>query len=286
LSVVEDLQPQATVTPVKIGAPRGGPPLQTVLRKDRWWLQPALTVFGLTAFVVYSTWAAFREAHYYVGFSQGRDYLSPLYSPCITHNCVATGYVWGPIFGSWWAVSPALLILIFPLTFRATCYYYRKAYFRSFWLSPPACGVADAGSGPSGLRKRYSGESRLPLVLNNIHRYTWYFAVCFAGINVWDAIAAFRFPNGIGMGLGTLIFVVNAVLLSLYTLGCHACRHLCGGGAKSFSRSPLRYRLWKLVTPLNERHMLFAWLSLVWVAWTDFYVYLVSTGAIHDPRFF
>lgn len=283
-SVVEDLQPQATVTPVAIGGVRGGPPLRTVLRKDRWWLQPAATVFGLTAFVVYATWAAFRNGHYYVGFAsaQGRDYLSPLYSPCLTHNC--QGYVWGPITGSWWSVSPALLILIFPLAFRATCYYYRKAYYRSFWLSPPACAVADAGS--TGPRKRYSGETRFPLVINNIHRYTWYFAAIFVGINIWDAIAAFRFPDGIGMGLGTLILVVNAVLLSLYTFGCHACRHLCGGGAKSFSRSPLRHRLWKLVTPLNEHHQLFAWLSLVWVAWSDFYIFLVSNGTIRDPRFF
>ena len=27
----------------------------------------------------------------------------------------------------WWPLSPALLILIFPLGFRVTCYYYRKA---------------------------------------------------------------------------------------------------------------------------------------------------------------
>jgi hypothetical protein len=284
LSVVEDVQPQATVTPVAIGGVRGGPPLTTVLRRDRWWVQPALTVFGLTAFVVYSTWAAFRNSHYYVGFAQGRDYLSPFYSPCLTHNC--QGYTWGPITGSWWTVSPALLILIFPLAFRATCYYYRKAYYRSFWLSPPACAVADAGSQGSGPRKRYTGETRFPLVIQNVHRYTWYFAVVFAAINVWDAIAAFRFPNGIGLALGTLILVVNGVLLSLYTLGCHACRHLCGGGVRSFSKAPIRYRLWKAVTPLNEHHMLFAWLSLVWVAFSDFYIFLVSTGTIHDPRLF
>ena len=280
MSGVEELPPQPTVTRVAIGGARGGPPLTTNLRKDRWWLQPALTVFGLGSFVIYATWAAFRNGHYYVG--AGHDYLSPLYSPCLTHNC--QGDVWGPVAGSWWAVSPALLILIFPLAFRATCYYYRKAYYRSFWLSPPACGVADAGS--AGRRKRYTGETRFPLVVNNIHRYTWYFAVIFVGINIWDAIASFRFFGGIGMGLGSLIFVVNAVLLSLYTFGCHACRHLCGGGTKLFSRSNVRHFLWKMVTPLNERHMLFAWMSLVWVAFTDFYVYLVSTGAVHDPRFF
>jgi hypothetical protein len=288
---VEDVQPPPSVTPVVIGGARGGPPLATVLRRDRWWLQPALTVFGLTVFVVYGTWAAFRDSHWYVGFTatipgyaSGRDYLSPFYSPCLTHGCQTAGYVWGPLTGSWWTVSPALLVLIFPLAFRATCYYYRKAYYRSFWLSPPACAVADAGS--VTVRKRYTGETRFPLILNNIHRYTWYFAVVFASLLTWDAIAAFRFPNGIGMALGTLIFVVNAVLIWLYTLSCHACRHLCGGNLKTFSKAPVRQKLWKAVSPLNEHHMLFAWMSLVWIMLTDFYVYLVSSNAFHDPRFF
>jgi hypothetical protein len=172
--------------------------------------------------------------------------------------------------------------------FRLTCYYYRKAYYRSFWASPPACGVADAGSTTAGgPRNRYSGETRFPLILQNIHRYFWYFAVIFGCLLTWDAVEAFRFPGGIGMGLGTLFFVINAVLIWSYTLGCHACRHICGGSAKRFSRSPMRYRFWRdIVTPLNQHHQLFAWLSLVWIAWTDFYVYLVATGTIHDPRFF
>jgi hypothetical protein len=59
------------------------------------------------------------------------------------------------IFGTWWGISPAILILIFPLGFRMTCYYYRKAYYRSFWLSPPACAVAEP-------HKRYSGRDPLP----------------------------------------------------------------------------------------------------------------------------
>ena len=40
------------------------------------------------------------------------------------------------------ARSP-ILTLPFLLLFRLTCYYYRKAYYRSFWLSPPACAVAE-----------------------------------------------------------------------------------------------------------------------------------------------
>jgi len=65
--------------------------------------------------------------------------------------------------GGIWPWSPALLILAFPLGLRLTCYDYRKAYYRSFWQSPPACTVAEP-------HKRYTGETRFPLILQNVHR--------------------------------------------------------------------------------------------------------------------
>ena len=67
------------------------------------------------------------------------------------------------MLGGIWPWSPALLILAFPLGLRLTCYYYRKAYYRSFWQSPPACTVAEP-------HKRYTGETRFPLILQNVHR--------------------------------------------------------------------------------------------------------------------
>ena len=71
------------------------------------------------------------------------------------------------------------------------------------------------------------------------------------------------FPDGFGMGLGTVLLLVNAVLLGAYTLSCHSCRHLCGGNLDVFARSPSRHRLWRLVSRLNARHMQIAWTSLV-----------------------
>ncbi|HUY30133.1 MAG TPA: hypothetical protein VMV02_03980 [Acidimicrobiales bacterium] len=287
MTVVDQTQGPPRPTPVRIGGTRGGPPLSTVLRKDRWRLQPTLTAIGLLGFIGYSIWAALRNGNFYAG-NVGRDYLSPLYSPCITHSCVSAGYVWGPIFGGWWRISPAWLILVFPGAFRTTCYYYRKAYYRSFWLSPPACAVPDAGStNPTSPRHRYTGETRLPLILQNIHRYTWYVAVVFAGILTWDAIAAFRFPNGVGVAVGTLLFVVNAVFIWAYTLGCHACRHLCGGNLKRFSDAPVRHFFWKNISSkLNAHHQLFAWCSLFSIIATDLYTWLVASGTMHDPRIF
>jgi hypothetical protein len=258
-------------TPVVIGKTRPGPrggPAEPTGRRDRWWVQPVLTMAALTAFVGYGLWAALRNGNYYAA-----PLLSPFYSPCLVSTCA---YVYGPIIPSWWTY-PALAVLVFPLSFRFTCYYYRKSYYRAFWWSPPACGVADT-------RRRYTGESRFPLVFQNIHRYTWYFAVIFAVVLSWDAIAAFRFPGGVGVSVGSLILTVNAILIWCYTLSCHSCRHLCGGRLRDFSRARRQHWVWKRLSVLNAHHMSFAWASLVWIAWADFYVWLVASGAIHDPR--
>ena len=100
---------------------------------------PSLTGVVLLAFILYATWRAFENAYYYAA-----PYLSPFYSPCLATNCVPGTSDLGTVVGDWWKLSPALLILVFPLGFRLTCYYYRKAYYRAFWLSPP--GVRGRGA--------------------------------------------------------------------------------------------------------------------------------------------
>jgi hypothetical protein len=272
LTTLED----PTLTPVVLGGVRGGPPVPT-LRRDRWWIQPVITVSVLTLFVAYATWAAFANKDYYVGAAQGRDLISPFYSPCLTGSCVAGSHP-GTVI-TWWEISPALLILIFPLGFRLTCYYYRKAYYRAFWWSPPACAVSDAHSA-------YTGESKFPLIFQNLHRYFFYAGLVFNTILTIDFVMAFRQPgHGLGISVGTVVLGINATLLWLYSLSCHACRHLCGGGVKQFSKAPIRHKLWKALTPLNAKHMVFAWMSLVFVASTDLYVRLVASGTIHDYGF-
>jgi hypothetical protein len=242
------------------------------LRKDAWWAETIPSVILLSAFVGYATWAAFQNADYFAD-----PYLSPLYSPCLAANC---RHVTVRIFGSWWALSPALLILWIPGGFRATCYYYRKSYYRSITGSPPACAVRD-------IRKKYTGERRFPLVLQNIHRYFFWLATPVLVFLWWDVVKAFRFPgDGFGMGVGTLVLLLNAAFLSLYSFSCHSCRHIVGGHVDVFSKAPRRYRLWQLVTRLNARHGAIAWVSLVWVGWSDVYVRLLANGVIRDLRFF
>lgn len=244
------------------------------LRTDRWWASPVLTFVTLLVLVVYLTWAVLVNRDYF-----WEPYISPMYSPCLTGNCVpGSGWGW---FGGIAPVSPALIVIIFPMGFRLTCYYYRKAYYRSFWASPPACAVAEP-------HRTYSGETRFPLILQNIHRYFWYIALVFAGVLSYDVVIAFRdHAGGWGhMGLGTLILLVNAILIWLYTLSCHSCRHVMGGRLKHFSRHPIRYRAWTTVSRLNASHRLYAWVSLIWIALTDLYIRLVAAGVITDLRFF
>ncbi len=244
------------------------------LRQDRWWLQPLITVAVLVAFIAYSTFRAFENAHYF-----SAPYISPFYSPCITDAC--QGDTFPKLFAGPSFLSPALYILVVPLGFRLTCYYYRKAYYRSFWLSPPACAVAEP-------HQTYSGETRFPLVFQNAHRYFFYLGLVFNVILTYDAVTAFRDGDGHWghMGLGTLVLLVNAGLLWSYSMSCHSCRHIIGGRLKHFSAHPLRYRSWMVVSRLNGRHMQLAWVSLLFVAFTDLYVRLLATGAFSDPRFF
>ncbi len=245
------------------------------LRTDHWRRAPLVTFLGLGLFVVYGTVRAFWAVNYYAA-----PYLSPFYSPCITTACVPEASDFGqPI--AWWPLSPALLILIFPLGFRLTCYYYRKAYYRSFWQSPTACAVAEP-------HKRYTGETQFPLIMQNVHRYFWYVAMIFGVILTYDAILGFRNPAGDWghMGLGTVILLINAGLIWLYTLSCHSCRHIMGGKLKHFSRHPIRYKAWQQISKLNAKHMQLAWVSLIWLAVTDFYIVLLASGTIHDLRFF
>jgi len=248
---------------------RGSVAIGPTLRRDPWWLEILPTIVLLGGFGIYSTWAALQNAHYFVA-----PYLSPFYSPCISTTCA---HVTLPLIGTWWTLSPAFLILWIPLGFRGTCYYYRKSYYRAFFWAPPACAVQDRP-------KTYTGETRAPWLIQNLHRYFFYLSIVVVAFLWWDALLAFRFPSGFGVGVGTVVLLVNAALLSIYTFSCHSCRHVCGGALDTLSRSPRRHGLWKFITGLNERHGAIAWASMIGVGLADLYVRLVSMGIITDLR--
>jgi hypothetical protein len=243
-------------------------PLGATLRNDAWWAGPVATVAVFGGFIAYSTWRMFEGTAY-----QWEAYLSPFYSPLFDVG-------WAHALGLGF-FTPAMLILPGPLSFRFTCYYYRKAYYRAFAWDPPACAVGERAP------HRYQGETKL-LLFQNLHRYAMYIALVFLVI-LWKdvVVAVVGWKDGVHLGVGSLVMLANVVLLSAYTLGCHSVRHLIGGGVNTYSTAALgnvRHRLWKLATVLNERHMIFAWMSLFSVALTDLYIRSVASGLIADVR--
>lgn len=255
-------------------------------RTDSWWIEPTLTGLGFIAFVVYTTWSMLQGEYYW--WSAGQEgfggYLSPFYSPLIFINPTVAGaapaaHAWLGSFPSWWPslipMTPAILILAGPLSFRLTCYYYRKFYYRSFFLSPPGCAIGGV------TQKNYSGETVL-LVIQNIHRYTLYIAFGIIAVLSYDAVLSFFRDSKLGIGVGSIILLINPILLAGYTFGCHALRHLSGGRMDCFScpngKEKFKHKLWKGVSSLNDKHMFWAWISMIWVAFADIYVRMVAMG--------
>ena len=264
-------------------------------RPDAWWLQPLAVFLGFSAFIIYSTWAAFQgvsDMHnhtcsYWFG-GNGANYLSPFYSPEFwgTSPHAIFGATLPSWFPSWAPFSPAFLILWIPAGFRFTCYYYRGAYYKSFWADPINCAVGEP-------RKTFLGEKYFPLIIQNVHRYFFYLAALFilllahdAWKGMWFLDAATGKFSHFGIGVGTIVLTLNAVFLSLYTFGCHSLRHLIGGFLDTKSNSPKCAKGYSCVSCLNQKHMMWAWISLFWVGFTDVYVRLCATGNLHDIVFF
>ena len=256
-------------------------------RRDAWWVAPLAVFLGLSTFVVYSTWAAFQNAHYTFG-----PYLSPFYAPVLWASAGDAGGLEHAWFGdpsrdlipiAVPPFDPALLILPFPGLFRFTCYYYRGAYYKSFWADPPSCAVGEP-------RKSYWGEQSFPLILQNVHRYFMYIAVIFLVMLSYDVWKALWWPDpatgGVkfGIGVGTILLAVNVVLLSCYTLGCHVMRHVAGGSHDEVSKHPICDKAYACSSALNYKHQLFAWLSLFTVGFADLYIRLCSMGIWTDFR--
>ena len=242
-------------------------------RRDRWWVAPAATAATLTIFGLYSIFVAVLNKDYLYE-KGGAHYLSPFYSPDLR-----------TMFGVHLPFTYAFFVIWAPLGLRSTCYYYRKAYYRAFFLAPPACAVAGLS------RHRYSGETKLPLVLNNLHRLFWYLAVAVIAFLGYDVVRSFLFTKDgsthFGIGLGSFVMLGNWLLLFGFTFGCNSFRHLVGGKLDCFSCSSgaqTQHKLWQKVSILNGHHQLYAWLSLFSVGLTGLYIQLAAGGVFNDPH--
>ena len=238
-------------------------------RRDAWALAPGVqaTLFTVCATYLFVSGILLTPL---LGTPYEVDgYLSPLFSPLIRPEGLPT-----------W-ISPGLFILWVPLGFRATCYYYRKAYYRFYFADPPGCAV-----GEPSVHKRYAMETRFPFILQNLHRLFLYLAFIPLFFLWVDAGIALFHEGQVRLGLGVGILFLNAFLLSGYSLSCHSLRHLVGGRMDCFScsrRTKVQYTLWQRVTALNLHHMAWAWASLIVVTFADIYVRLLAIGVITDP---
>ena len=232
-----------------------------------WWAGPITVTTVLTGFGIYvMVMILFFERGEYA------NYLSPFYSPPVP----------SPL-PDW--LSPAIFVLWIPLGFRATCYYYRKAYYRAFFWDPPACSSKAQQREPRSA-ENYRGERNL-FVWNNVHRYFLYGSFVVLAFLTLDTVRAFLPDGSFGITVGSLIFLVNVALLWLYSLSCHSLRHLIGGRVDCYScvtggRARLKTYSWLSV--LNRQHGLWAWLSLFSVLLADIYVRLLLGDAITDLR--
>lgn len=245
----------------RIPAAHVGERLFSTQRSDRWWAEPLAIAVGLLIFGAYATWAAFAGNNFESG-----PYLSPFYSPLIR------------LPGR--AISPALLVLWAPLGFRLTCYYYRKAYYRAFFWSPPACAVSE-------VPHEYHGEAGILRWFPTLHRWFLYVSIAVLGVLWYDAFRAFDFGGHVGVGAGTAILIANAAFLTFFTFGCHALRSLAGGNQRCFNCSAIgtaQYRGWRIITRLNGKHAMWAWISLYSVAVADLYIRLLAMGVFQDPH--
>jgi hypothetical protein len=258
-------------TPFKpAGTARQG--LGATSRPDNWAIEPGIVAIGFTAFIVYSLFSALLWGPVFRVNYEADGYLSPFFSPLIAAD-------WLP----WW-FSPAILILWIPLGFRTTCYYYRKAYYRSYFADPPACAV-----GEPTVHRRYRLETAFPFILQNLHRFFLYLAFVPLFFLWVDALQSFRVAGFWRIGLGGVILLVNVFLLTGYSLSCHSFRHLVGGKVDCFSctrRARLRYSLWRPTTWMNVFHMRWAWASLISVAVADLYVHLLAMRVLTDPAIY
>ncbi len=232
-----------------------------------WWVGPVTVTAGLGGYGLYVmiTVLFFAKGEY-------ENYLSPFYSPPV-----------GTPFPDW--LSPALFVLWLPLGFRATCYYYRKAYYRAFFWDPPACASKAQQREPRST-ENYRGERNF-FVWNNVHRYFLYGTFVLLVFLTLDTVYAFLPDGSFGVTLGSLIFLVNVTLLWIYQLSCHSLRHIVGGRVDCYScvkGGSARLRAYGWLSVLNRQHALWAWLSLFSLLITDIYIRLLLAGAMPDIR--
>jgi len=244
-------------------------------RIDNWWAQPAVMGIGLILAVLWTLWRVVFFSDHIDYNVNGAHVISPMFSPNVLDWDMFSGWD----HPSW--VNAAVLILWIPFSFRGTCYYMRRVYYRTFFASPVACWVDE----PEINKKiGYQGEKRLFLI-NNLHRYFLYMVIPILLIKWWDITHTMTFSNdGYGFTGGTIILFLEAVCLTFYVTSCHALRHLAGGMLDRWTTgiSKVRGALFSKISIINRDHGFWFWISLVLVFVGDAWTIACSKGMIND----
>jgi len=239
----------------------------TTMRVDRWSIKPGLIALGLTVFIIYATASAVFGIPYFGVDYVAAGYHSPFFS-------IALGET---VLPAWF--SPAILVLWIQILFRATCYYFRGAYYKAFFADPPACAV-----GEPTIHRKYGMENRLPFIFMNAHRFALYLAFIPLVVLWYDLVLSFWHDGGFRLGIGVFLIAADAILVSLYVFSCHSFRHLVGGGMDCFSctaNTKRRHGIWQRVSAWNQYHGVWAWASLFSIILVDLYVRAIALDIIN-----
>ncbi|GGM73831.1 hypothetical protein GCM10007108_09720 [Thermogymnomonas acidicola] len=172
--------------------------------------------------------------------------------------------------------SPTVLVLPIVGLFRLTCYAYRKDYHRHIFSHPMAC-RADVRH--ENTKRKYNGETRFFRV-ENVHRYFMYASWPIIPFFFYDVYVSITYKGFAELSLGSIILLINAIFVTLYTFSCHSLRHVTAGGAECFGcvfnqsqpRSSARWGFFRFQSALNRHHEALAWTSLSLLIFVDLYI--------------
>ncbi|MBI3859967.1 MAG: hypothetical protein HY296_07015 [Thaumarchaeota archaeon] len=176
--------------------------------------------------------------------------------------------------------SPTVLIVPLPGAFRLTCYAYRKDYHRHLFKHPLGCANPDRGD---GTERKYTGERSAVFQLENFHRYFLYAGIAILPFFYFDFYQSLAYSGT--LRLGSIVLLANALLLSGWTLSCHAFRHIVGGNMNCYSCAfggGLRKSVYDKQSWLNKHHEALAWISLLTIVFADLFLRGVAAG-FPDP---
>ena len=216
---------------IQIQGQRAG--FATTQRVDRWWIEPAATAIGLLFFFGYLTFRAFNAT--YVWYD---PYISPTVAPPLFTP--ASGYPGAvPVDHAWLGAFPGVVAGV-PAAVAGVLHPVARHRVPLHLLLLPRRLLQGVRLDAAVLRacaaspRRYRGETAL-LLFQNLHRYTLYGALFLLACLWWEGLAAFFRDGRFGVGVGTVVMLINAALLTGYTFGCHSWRHLIGGRLDCFT---------------------------------------------------